>query len=80
MAAIRTQEDAQIATAQQRLGHRVRQLREQRNWSQDTFAHLSGLNRAYPHKIETAKVDVRFSTLVKIARAFEIAVADLVTE
>lgn len=52
------------------LGERIKQLREQRGWSQDTFAHLAGLNRAYPHRLETAKVDMRFTTLLKIARVF----------
>lgn len=70
--------DDELHAAQRRLGERVRALREARGWSQDTFAHLAGLNRAYPHRIETAKVDVRFTTLVKIARVLEVPVSDLV--
>lgn len=76
----RLREDIQIGSAQARLGRRIRHLREQRGWSQDTFAHLSGLNRAYPHKIEAAKVDVRFSTLVRIAYVFKMSVADMLSE
>jgi transcriptional regulator with XRE-family HTH domain len=66
-----------IQQRQQQLGQRIRQLREARGWSQDTFAHLAGLNRAYPHKIERAKVDLRFSTLLRIAAVFELSVDQL---
>lgn len=55
----------------------VRQLREAREWSQDTLAHLSGLHRAYPHKIETGQVDPRLSTLARPADVFGIGLAEL---
>lgn len=71
-------EEAALRAAQRQLGARVRALREARGWSQDTFAHLAGLHRAYPHRIEAAKVDVRYSTLVRLARVLEVTVADLV--
>ncbi|GAA5514851.1 hypothetical protein Dcar01_03613 [Deinococcus carri] len=64
---------------QRRLGQRIMQLRKGRGWSQDTFAHLAGLNRAYPNKIEKAKVDLRFSTLVRIANVFDMTVDSLLT-
>ncbi|MFB9995157.1 helix-turn-helix domain-containing protein [Deinococcus oregonensis] len=63
--------------AQIMLGERIKQLREGRGWSQDTFAHLAGLNRAYPHRLETAKVDMRFTTLLKIARVFGLSPTEL---
>ncbi|PTA66337.1 helix-turn-helix domain-containing protein [Deinococcus arcticus] len=71
--------DADLLNSRRRLGERIRQLREARGWSQDTFAHLAGLNRAYPHKIETGKVDLRYSTLVRVAHVLNITVADVVT-
>lgn len=72
-------EDAELLQAQRQLGERIRRLREGRGWSQDTFAHLAGLNRAYPHRIETAKVDIRFTTLVKIARVLDVPVGELMS-
>ena len=71
-------EETYLPDIQRKLGERIRQLRLDRGWSQDTFAHLVGLNRAYPNKIEKAKIDLRFSTLARMARVFEISVAELV--
>lgn len=65
---------------QRRLGTRIRALREEKGWSQDTFAHLTGLNRSYPHKIEIGAVDVRFSTLLRMAQALGITVCELVQD
>lgn len=67
-----------LAEELKRLGERIRRLREARGWSQDTFAHLAGLNRAYPYKIETGKVDLRYSTLQKIAHVLGTTVAEVV--
>lgn len=70
-------DEPDIRERQLQLGRRIKQLREARGWSQDTFAHLAGMNRAYPHKIETAKVDVRFSTLLRMAQVFDLKVEKL---
>lgn len=71
-------QDADLSEDLKRLGERIRRLREARGWSQDTFAHLAGLNRAYPYKIESGKVDLRYSTLRKIAHVLETTVAEVV--
>lgn len=63
-----------------RLGQRIRALREDRRWSQDTFAQLTGMNRAYPHRIETGQVDVRYSTLLRIAQEFGMPVSELLAD
>lgn len=76
---VETPLDAELLEHRKRLGERIRQLREARGWSQDTFAHLAGLNRAYPHKIETGKVDIRYSTLLRVAHVLGLNVADVVT-
>ena len=70
-------DEAELLEMQRKLGERIRQLRLARGWSQDTFAHLVGLNRAYPNKIEKAKIDLRFTTLARIAKAFDMHVQDL---
>lgn len=67
-----------VRIEQRRLGARLRTLREARGWSQDTLAHLSGLNRSYPHKIERGELDLRYSTLLRLAAALDISVADLI--
>lgn len=60
-----------------KLGQRIKRLREERGWSQDTFAHMVGMNRAYPNKIEKAKIDVRYTTLVRMAHVFDLPLSDL---
>ncbi|MVN88512.1 helix-turn-helix domain-containing protein [Deinococcus sp. HMF7620] len=64
---------------QQHLGARIRALRTARGWSQDTLAHQAGLNRSYPHKIEVGLIDLRYSTLLRLAAAFELSPAELLT-
>ncbi|WP_075835612.1 helix-turn-helix domain-containing protein [Deinococcus marmoris] len=72
-------DDSQRQERLEKLGQRIKQLREERRWSQDTFAHLAGMNRAYPNKIEKAKIDVRYTTLVRIAHVFGMTVGELLT-
>ncbi|CAM4431608.1 helix-turn-helix domain-containing protein [Deinococcus marmoris] len=72
-------DDSQRQERLEKLGQRIKQLREERKWSQDTFAHLAGMNRAYPNKIEKAKIDVRYTTLVRIAHVFGLTVGELLT-
>ncbi|WP_083801597.1 MULTISPECIES: helix-turn-helix domain-containing protein [Deinococcus] len=62
------------------IGKRVRRIREERGWTQDTLAHISGLNRSYPYRIEEGLVDVRLSTLLKISEALEIDVVALLND
>ena len=61
----------------QKLGARVRQLREKRGWSQETFAHETGFARSFTSALELGKKDVRLSTLLKLSRIFGVTVAQL---
>ena len=61
----------------QQLGERVRQLREQRGWSQESFAHEGGLGRSFAGAIERGEKDVRLSTLTKLARALGVSLSQL---
>jgi transcriptional regulator with XRE-family HTH domain len=60
-----------------RVGKRVRTLREMRNWSQEEFAHHSGLARSFAGAIERGEKDIRLSTLTKLANTFHIQLRDL---
>jgi transcriptional regulator with XRE-family HTH domain len=64
--------------AQQKLGERVRQLREERGWSQEGFAHEGRLGRSFTGSIERGEKDVRLSTLIKIAKALGVSLSQLV--
>jgi DNA-binding XRE family transcriptional regulator len=66
-----------VMTVRKNLGTRVRALREKRKWSQEDFAHESGLARSFAGAIERGEKDLRLTTLVKLANTFDIAVAQL---
>jgi transcriptional regulator with XRE-family HTH domain len=59
------------------LGVRVRLLREKRKWSQEDFAHESGLARSFAGAIERGEKDIRLTTLVKLANTFNMTVGQL---
>jgi transcriptional regulator with XRE-family HTH domain len=61
----------------QQLGERIRQLREQRGWSQEGFAHEGGLGRSFAGAIERGEKDVRLSTLTKLAKALGVSLSQL---
>lgn len=72
-------DDAQVKFLQQQLGLKILQLRETRGWSQDTLAHLVGMGRSYPYRVESGQVDMRLSTLARLAHAFSLPITELLT-
>ncbi len=60
-----------------KLGARIRQLREQRGWSQETFAHETGFARSFTSGLELGKKDLRLSTILKLCRIFHVSVSQL---
>jgi transcriptional regulator with XRE-family HTH domain len=66
-----------LSEAHQKLGNRVRQLRERRGWSQEGFAHEGSLGRSFAGAIERGEKDVRLTTLLKLAKALGISVSQL---
>ena len=60
-----------------RVGSNIRRQREQRSWSQGDLSEASGLPVRTIGRIERAAVDVRLSTLAKIAKALRVEVEDL---
>jgi transcriptional regulator with XRE-family HTH domain len=58
-------------------GERLRDLRTERNLSQERLAELAGLDRNYIGQIERAERNVALVNIVKIAKALEIEPGDL---
>jgi transcriptional regulator with XRE-family HTH domain len=61
----------------QKLGARIRRLREQRGWSQEIFAHESGFARSFTSGLELGKKDIRLSTILKLSRIFGLSISQL---
>jgi len=60
---------------------RIRALRAHLGWSQEQLAERAGLNYKHYQEIERGgKREIRFSTLVRIARAFELPLHMLFTD
>lgn len=58
-------------------GLRVRQLRKERNLSQEDLAERSGLHRTYIGGIERGERNVALVNIFKIAKALDLSLADL---
>jgi transcriptional regulator with XRE-family HTH domain len=63
---------------QKKLGHRIRDLRMQKGWSQEQLAHESGLGRASMGAIERGEASIRLANLLRISRTLDIALWKLV--
>lgn len=61
----------------QRFGQRVRQLRRQANFSQESFADKCGLDRTYIGGIERGERNVALKNIVAIADALEMSISEL---
>ncbi len=60
-----------------KLGARVRKLREQKGWSQETFAHETGMARSFTSALELGKKDIRLSTMFKLCDIFGLTIRQL---
>lgn len=70
---------ASVGTVSTRFGHVIRQLREQRGWSQEQLAHRAELNRSYMGEIERATAIASLATAAKLAHAFELPLSSLIS-
>jgi len=59
------------------LGKRVHDLRAAKKWSQEEFAHISGLHRTYIGQIERGEKNISFANLLKVAGVLGVTMSDL---
>jgi len=57
---------------------RIKALREQKGWTQEYLAEKINRSREFVNKFETGKQKISFSTLVRIAVAFDMSLKELV--
>ena len=63
-----------------KIGSRIRQLRQEKHLSQEAFADLCELDRTYISSIEKGKRNVSIINLEKIANALNISLSTLFTD
>jgi transcriptional regulator with XRE-family HTH domain len=61
----------------QKLGKRIRELRDKKGLSQEKFADLCGLDRTYIAGIEKGRRNVSLVNIEKIARALGLTLSQL---
>jgi transcriptional regulator with XRE-family HTH domain len=61
------------------LGKRVHDLRAAKKWSQEEFAHVSGLHRTYIGQVERGEKNLSFANLQKISSALGISSSELLS-
>lgn len=60
----------------QKLANRIKELRKLHKYTQDDLADLAQIVRSTLGNIETAQNDITFSKLNKIAKAFDLSLAE----
>ncbi len=60
-----------------KFGDRVRQLRKQKDISQEELAHRADLHRTYIGMIERAEKNITLLNIEKIANALEVEISEL---
>lgn len=63
-----------------KFGERVRELRKQRDISQEELAHRADLHRTYIGMIERAEKNVTLLNIEKIANALEVKVSEMLND
>jgi len=63
-----------------KFGERVRQLRKQKDISQEELAHRADLHRTYIGMIERAEKNITLLNIQKIANALEVEISDLLKD
>ena len=61
------------------LGKRVHELRATKKWSQEEFAHVSGLHRTYIGQIERGEKNISFGNLSKISGVLGVTLSELLS-
>jgi transcriptional regulator with XRE-family HTH domain len=67
-------------SARELLAKNLRELRQEKGWSQDELAARSGLHRTYIGTVERAEQSITVDSMEKLASALNVKVARLLEE
>lgn len=73
----RTPKPDWVIARQATLGHRIADLRQQADLSQEELGNLAGMDRRSIQRYESGRRDPRYSDLLLIAHALRVHVTDL---
>mgnify|MGYP000538872158 FL=1 len=59
------------------LPEKIKALRKQRNWSQETMAIKLNISLNSYGALERGEIDIKFSRIVELARIFDLTISDL---
>jgi transcriptional regulator with XRE-family HTH domain len=62
------------------IGHNIRRLRRQCGYSQARLAALTGRSQSWICKLETERANPTLASVVRVAEALDVAVAELLRE
>ncbi|MBA3313850.1 MAG: helix-turn-helix transcriptional regulator [Planctomycetaceae bacterium] len=68
--------DGQRGDARYLFGKRVRELRAERGWSQEQFAHFCGLDRSYIGQVERGERNISLDNICRITLALRVSLAE----
>jgi transcriptional regulator with XRE-family HTH domain len=60
-----------------RFGRRLRELRLEKGWSQETLANLADIDRTYIPGIESGKRNLSIVVIEKLSSVFKMEISDL---
>jgi transcriptional regulator with XRE-family HTH domain len=60
-----------------RLGQRIRELRNQKGWSQEEFADVCGVHRTYMGHLERGEKNLSFRSMMRVAGAVDVPLSAL---
>jgi transcriptional regulator with XRE-family HTH domain len=67
----------EVPNLQEVLGQRIRKLRSEKEFSQESFADHCGLHRTYMRSIERGERNLTIQTVLTVAEGLGISMADL---
>lgn len=66
-----------LQSAKRALGRRIRELRQQKGWSQSAFASMCGIDPSYVSRVERGEMNLPCSVLRIIASTLDMSVFSL---